>query len=300
VGPGPRVRHWAIGFGGGEEAHYRERRLAPHVAVRLLRTRRLTPKEYDSWARAPVSEDGPLLSAEMKRHDGSLLAFSALGDRRPRSMTRGPGPLCKRMGRLGARRARFSVASWGMNDRFLLKKGFPRVQQSLFLLAASFRLRALSVLFCRCSCHGLARPSQVLPVRGGTQLGAQPARMGCVGVHRKDPCRRLSPWRSRRRGVRALHLQPPLRVGAADLVFLRAAARGARPPTSALHTRFILQATIFAYLCEMFVGVILLPPAFGRKGVAQRPSRGGKRAELWLHLLRELHQHPMVHLHELV
>ena len=63
---------------------------------------------------------------------------------------------------------------------------------------------------------------------------------------------------------------------------------------------FILQAAIFAYLWEMSVGATLLPPAFGRKGVVQRPSGGGKRAELRLHLSRELHQHPMVHLHELV
>jgi hypothetical protein len=63
---------------------------------------------------------------------------------------------------------------------------------------------------------------------------------------------------------------------------------------------FILRAAIFAYFCEVSVGATLLPPAFRRKGVVHRPSRGGKRAKLRLHLLRELHQHPMVHLHELV
>jgi hypothetical protein len=52
VGPGPRARGWFAAFGGDEEA----RRFAPCVAVRLLRKRRSTPKEYDSWARAPVSE----------------------------------------------------------------------------------------------------------------------------------------------------------------------------------------------------------------------------------------------------
>jgi hypothetical protein len=31
----------------------------------------------------------------------------------------------------------------------------------------------------------------------------------------------------------------------------------------------ILQAAIFAHLCRMFMGVALLPPAPGRKGVAQ-------------------------------
>jgi hypothetical protein len=51
------------------------------------------------------------------------------------------------------------------------------------------------------------------------------------------------------------------------------------------HTpRSILQATIFAHLWEMFVGMVLLPPAPGRKGVVQRPSGGGKQAELRLHL----------------
>jgi hypothetical protein len=38
----------------------------------------------------------------------------------------------------------------------------------------------------------------------------------------------------------------------------------------------ILQAAIFAHLCEMFMGVALLSPALGRKGVVQRPFRDGK------------------------
>jgi hypothetical protein len=49
----------------------------------------------------------------------------------------------------------------------------------------------------------------------------------------------------------------------------------------------------------MFARVVLLLPAPGGKGV-QRPSGGGERDELQLHLLRELHQYPMVRLHELV
>jgi hypothetical protein len=84
VDPGPRVRDWAVVFGGDGEAHYRGRWHAPHTAVRLLRTRRPTPKEYDPWAQAPVIEAGLLLSVEMKRRGGSLLArrfaFFALED----------------------------------------------------------------------------------------------------------------------------------------------------------------------------------------------------------------------------
>jgi hypothetical protein len=127
-GPGPRARGWAAVFGGDEEAHYLRRWRAPHAAVRLLRTRRPTPKEYDSWARAPMPEVGPLLSAEMKTRittgSGVLLtqrfAFSAHGGRRPRSMTRGPRPPCQRLGHPGVCRARSSAASQGISGRILL------------------------------------------------------------------------------------------------------------------------------------------------------------------------------------
>jgi hypothetical protein len=146
VGLGPRVRGWSAAFGGDEEA----RRFAPHVVVHLLHTRRPVPKEYDSWARARVPGAGPLLLAEMRRRGGPLLAwwfaFSAHGGRHPRSMTRGPEPPCQRLGHLGARQARSSAASWGVNGRVLLKKGFPRVRQSLFSLAAPIRLRVLRAL----------------------------------------------------------------------------------------------------------------------------------------------------------
>jgi hypothetical protein len=46
---------------------------------------------------------------------------------------------------------------------------------------------------------------------------------------------------------------------------------------------FILRAAIIAYLCKMFVGATLLPPAFGFKDVHQ-PCGGGERVELRLHL----------------
>jgi hypothetical protein len=70
--------------------------------------------EDDSWAWAPVSETGLLVSAEVKRRttaDGGVLltrrfAFSAHEDRRPRSMTHGPGPPCQRLGRCFRRRRR--------------------------------------------------------------------------------------------------------------------------------------------------------------------------------------------------
>jgi hypothetical protein len=55
VGVGPRVIDWAVVFGGDEEVHYRGRRCAPRVAVRLLRTRRPAYQLYDLWTRAPVS-----------------------------------------------------------------------------------------------------------------------------------------------------------------------------------------------------------------------------------------------------
>jgi hypothetical protein len=120
VGLGPRVRGWPAAFGGDEETW----RFAPREAVRLLRTCRSTPKEDDSWARAPVSEAGPLFSVEMERCGSSFLAwrfaFFAHGDRCPRSMTRGPRPPCQRLGHLGARRARFYAASRGVSGGIFL------------------------------------------------------------------------------------------------------------------------------------------------------------------------------------
>jgi hypothetical protein len=121
-----------------------------------------------------------------------------------------------------------------------LKSDSPRVQQLRFRILSNYC--ALSPLsspcpfaFHRRSRHGFASSSRALPVRGGTQPSAQPAQMGRVDVRRKDPRRRLSPRRSRRRGVCALRLLPLLRVGTADLAFLPTAAGGARPPTSAPH-----------------------------------------------------------------
>jgi hypothetical protein len=192
VDPGPRVRGWSTAFGGDEEA----RRFAPCVAVRPLRTRRPTPKEYDTWARAPM----PGAGSPWRASDEIF---------------------CDASGR-----------QWG---NLSLKGDSPECGSHSHYSQRPFALE-FSALFCRRSRHGFARPSRAPPARGGTQLGAQPAWMGCASVRRKDPCRCLSSRRSRRRRVRALRLQPPQRVVAADLVFLRVAAGGARPPTSALHT----------------------------------------------------------------
>jgi hypothetical protein len=181
---------------------------------------------------------------------GSLLAwrfvFFALGDQHTSCMTCGPGSPCHRLGCFGAHRAGFSTASQGASGRVCLEKGFtPREAVTLshsLPIVAPFRLRALraplhsrSSAFRRRSRHGLASSSRAFPVRGGTQPGAQPAWMERAGVRRKDPRRCHSPRRSRRRGVRALCLLPLLRVGAADLAFLPAAAGGARPSFSTSH-----------------------------------------------------------------
>jgi hypothetical protein len=63
VGPGPRVRDWAIASSEDGELHYRGRRFASRVAIRLLSTRRPAHQMYDLWPRAPVSEAGFLWCA---------------------------------------------------------------------------------------------------------------------------------------------------------------------------------------------------------------------------------------------
>jgi hypothetical protein len=150
-------------------AHYHRRWCAFHVVVRLPRTRRPTPKEHDSWARAPALEAGSPWHAS-----GEIF--------------------CGVSGR-----------QWG---NLSLKRDSPEHGSHSHHSQRPFALE-FSALFCRRSPHGFARPSRALLARGGTQLGAQPARMGCASIRRKDPCRCLPSRGSRRRRVCVLHLQPP-------------------------------------------------------------------------------------------
>jgi hypothetical protein len=214
-----------------------------------------------------VSETEPLVSVELKRcttaGGGSLLArlfaFSALGDPHTSCMACGPRPSCQRLGCFGACRARFSAASRGTSKGVFLEKGFtPRAAGTFphFLpTVAPFRLRALraplhlrSSAFRRHSRHGLASPSRALPVRGGTQLGAQPARMGCAGVRRKDPRRRLPPRRSRRQGVRALLSNLSYGSVLPILLFFLPLLEELGLQLQHLTPRSILRAAIFAHL----------------------------------------------------
>jgi hypothetical protein len=107
--------------------------------VRLLCTQELTPKEHDSWARAPVSATGPLFLAEMKGNTiagGGLLlvAVRLLSTQRPAFhlydlWARTP---CHRLGCFSARWARFPAASRGASVSVFLEKGFtPRAAVTL-------------------------------------------------------------------------------------------------------------------------------------------------------------------------
>jgi hypothetical protein len=75
------------------------------AAVRLLCTHESVPRKDDSWARAPVSETGLLVSVGAKRRTtagGDVLftrrfVFSAhRNQQRARCMTCGPRPPCQR------------------------------------------------------------------------------------------------------------------------------------------------------------------------------------------------------------
>jgi hypothetical protein len=66
VGPGPCARDWGVGFGGGEETHYRRRRSTLHVSVHLLRAQKPALQVHDMWAWAPMPEVGPLVAAKTR------------------------------------------------------------------------------------------------------------------------------------------------------------------------------------------------------------------------------------------
>jgi hypothetical protein len=177
--------------------------------------------------------------------------------------TRAPMSVTGSLRALGACRMGFPGARAGEPS---LKRGFiPRsaVTLSHFLQlprpltseSSAPLLHSHSSAFCRRSRHGLAGSSRALPDQEGTRHDASPARMECAGARLEDPGRRYSPRRSRRRGVCALCLLPFIRVGVADLALLHVTAGGSRSPAPAPHPHSILQAAIFAHLCEMFMGV---------------------------------------------
>jgi hypothetical protein len=62
-----------------------------------------------------------------------------------------------------------------------------------------------------------------------------PAWVEHAKARQKDPCRRCPPWRSRHRGVCAVHLVHLLRVGATDFALLPATAGGVRASASTPH-----------------------------------------------------------------
>jgi hypothetical protein len=152
------------------------------AVVRPFCTQKPTPKKYDLWARAPVSETGPLFPAEMERRTtaggGSLLAwrftFSALGDPHTSCMTCEPGPPFQRLGCFDARRAR-----WARAGESSLKRDSPRVQQLHFrILSSRCAISSLSFLrpFAFSLSYAVAEPpdssfsAQVTPARVATHL----------------------------------------------------------------------------------------------------------------------------------
>jgi hypothetical protein len=66
--PGPCARDWAVGFGGGEVAHYRRRRRALHASIHFLRTQKPARQVHDMWAWAPMPEVGQLVAVKPRGH----------------------------------------------------------------------------------------------------------------------------------------------------------------------------------------------------------------------------------------
>jgi hypothetical protein len=237
VGPSLYVRDWAVVFGGDGEAHYRGRRFA----------------------------------------------FFALGDPHANCMTCGPRPPCHRLGCLGARRARFSAVSRGASGRVFLEKGFtPRAAVTLshslqlqrpfaFYLSAPLCIRVPLPLAAVVAMASLVHPERFQSevalnlVRNLPGWGT-PAFAGRIRAG-------ASPLGDLAAGEFVLfvsYLSCGLALRISPFFLLLLEELGLQLQHLTPHS--ILQAAIFAHLCEMFVGVALLPPVLGRKGVAQRPS----------------------------
>jgi hypothetical protein len=201
---------------------------------------------------------------------GSLLvwwfAFPALGDQHTNCMTCGPGPSCHRLGCFGARRAGFSAAPRGASGRVFLEKGFtPRAAVTLSHSLQLLRPFAFELSAPLCICVLLlfavvvAMASLVHPERFQSE--------GALNL-----VRNLLGWS-------APAVVGRIRAGATPLgdltagefmLFVSYLSRGLALPISPfflllleelglqlqnLTPHSILQAAIFAHLCEMFVGV---------------------------------------------
>jgi hypothetical protein len=335
VGPAPVPEIGLfVSCGGDEEAHYRERRFAFRAcaAVCLLRTQEPTPKEYDSWARAPVSAIGPLFLAQMKGRTtmggGSLLVVVRL------LITRRPvhhlydfwaRALCHRLGCFSACWARFPAVSRGASGSVFLENGFtPRVVVTLLHSFQLLRPFAFEFSMPHCICAPLLFAAVVAvallvhPERFQSEVALNLVR-NMLGWGAPVFVGRICAGASLLGGLTTgefVLFVPYLSCGLVlpiwPFFLLLLEELGLQHQHLMSHS--ILQAAIFTHLCEMFVGAKLLSPAHGRKCVVQRPSGEGKRAELRLHLphelycllqrprqlLPELHQHLVVRLHELV
>jgi hypothetical protein len=200
---------------------------------------------------------------------GSLLArrfaFFTFGDRRTSCMTCGPGPPCQRLGRLGARCASDGI-SWGVSRRVFPEKGFtPRAAATLSHSLQSLGPFASEPSAPLCICALLlsaAADAMASPVH--------PERFQSEGA--LNLVRNLLRWS-------APAFAEWIRAGATPLgdlaagefvLFISYLSYGLALPISPfflllleelslqlqhLTPHSILQAAIFAHLCQMFVGV---------------------------------------------
>jgi hypothetical protein len=235
VGPGPRVIHRAVVFGGDE-------------------------------GRTTAGGDSPL---------AGRFAFSALRGPYASRMTCGLGTLCQRPGCFGARRVRFSAAYRGVSGRAFLERGFaPRVAITL-----SHFLQLL--------CLFASEPSAPHCIRILLLFVAVVAMASLVHLERfqtersLDVVRRLLGWGAPAHAKRIRADATPLGDLAAGefVLFVSYLSCGLALPISPffmllleelglqlqhLTPHSILQAVIFAHLCEMFVGVAPCTSLFRR------------------------------------
>jgi hypothetical protein len=226
---------------------------------------RSDPKHRQTW---------PLFLAEMKRRTTtgvcSLLAwrfaFSALGDLHIGCMTCGPGPPCHRLGCFGARRVRFSVASRGVRGRVFLEKGFsPRAAVTLshslqllcpfaFELSAALCIHVLLISVAVVAMASLAHPER-FQSEGALNLVRNLLEWGASAFAERIRTG-ASPLGDLAAGEFVLfvsYLSCWLALPISSFFLLLLEELGLQLQHLTPHS--ILQAAIFAHLCEMLGGV---------------------------------------------
>jgi hypothetical protein len=274
-----------------ERRIYRGRWRGPQAAVHLLRTRRPTPEEYDSWARASAPETGSLVTAEVKRRVitgqqyAPCVAVRLLRTRRPTPKEYDPCAWAP-VPEIGSPWRASAEVFYGASGRRWgnpLKRDSPSVVAILTsALSPLSSLRSYVVV----AAMALLDPPERLQPEVALNFVCNPLGWGVLAFAGRIRVG-VSPHGDLAAGEFVFFVSKlPSGLGLLNPSFFVLLPEGLDLQPLHVTPCFILQAAIIAYLRGMSVEVTLLPASSSSIGGGEdvhQPCEGGQRAEPRLH-----------------